>query len=354
MVLSRNEDENADAETHYSRVTQLFVRQTDLLYHLTFADGTRLETTWNHPFWIEGSGWVETKDLKAGDLTVLSSGERLEIQSVKETPQEQEVTVYNFEVQNDHTYFVADKDTTSDEVSFVWVHNQNPSMTYALPAIPTVVAACTATGPAMALCAGGVAAAAATGCALDNSCRSGALHLLSDAYETVTGWFGGDDETPTGTPGFAAPDEPVPPLGGFQGDGTTSEQGGYQAPDEPVPPLGGFQGDDTPPASESIDIPDTTGLDDPQIESTTQGHHPWPKYLGGPKEQDLIDLPTELHQKYHGGLDKILPRQKGKSYYDDLSPEAKEENRQKLREYTRSFDEKYGTHLYDSLSKEGS
>jgi hypothetical protein len=124
MVLSRNEKSDSSGEIHYSRVTEIFTKYTNLLYIITFEDETHLETTWNHPFWIEGKGWVETKDLKSGDLTVLSDGKSLTIRAVEEKPLDKEVIVYNFEVENDHTYFVADKTATADQANFVWVHNQ--------------------------------------------------------------------------------------------------------------------------------------------------------------------------------------------------------------------------------------
>ncbi len=83
-----------------------------------------MESTWNHPFWIEGSGWVETKDLRSGDLIIQSNGKRLTIHSVKGIPQDHEGTVYNFEMENDHTFFIADKENEADDASFVWMHNE--------------------------------------------------------------------------------------------------------------------------------------------------------------------------------------------------------------------------------------
>jgi RHS repeat-associated protein len=40
-------------------------------------------------------------------------------------------------------------------------------------------------------------------------------------------------------------------------------------------------------------------------------HHPWPQYLGGPFKQVLEKVPKSLHDKYHSGLDKLLPRKWG-------------------------------------------
>ncbi len=37
-----------------------------------------------------------------------------------------------------------------------------------------------------------------------------------------------------------------------------------------------------------------------------QGHHPYPKFLGGPSKQDLINLATKTHQRLHKDLIKFL------------------------------------------------
>jgi hypothetical protein len=83
------------------------------------------------------------------------------------------------------------------------------------------------------------------------------------------------------------------------------------------------------------------------------GHHPWPKYLGGPAKQDLANLSEPLHKSYHSGLDRILPRQRGTAYYDNLSPQAKQQLIRDLAAYTKAFDAKYGTRLYDSMVRNG-
>lgn len=81
------------------------------------------------------------------------------------------------------------------------------------------------------------------------------------------------------------------------------------------------------------------------------GHHPWPQYLGGPANQRLVDLPRTLHETYHSGLDKILPRQRGTSYYENLSQRT--QMLRDLGDYTRAFDAKHGTKLYDAMIQNG-
>ncbi len=88
-------------------------------------------------------------------------------------------------------------------------------------------------------------------------------------------------------------------------------------------------------------------------EVVSHGHHAWPKYLGGPKKQDLYDLPPSLHEAYHAGLDKVLPRQRGWEYYSKLSPEAREAAHKDLAAYTKAFDAKHGTKIYESMMKNG-
>ncbi|WP_244244910.1 polymorphic toxin-type HINT domain-containing protein [Leptospira koniambonensis] len=114
-------------EHGYKRVIQTFIRQADTIYKVVFVDGSILETTWNHPFrrlksdskgqnfGIENSEWRQAKDLQSGDITLIASGETLEIESI-EIDNRQE-TVYNFEVEDFHTYFVG-------EVG-IWVHNDD-------------------------------------------------------------------------------------------------------------------------------------------------------------------------------------------------------------------------------------
>ena len=76
-------------------------------------------------------------------------------------------------------------------------------------------------------------------------------------------------------------------------------------------------------------------------------------YLGGPAKQQLVDLGTKMHHAYHSGLDKILPRQWGKAYYDGLSGPARNAMLQKLAAYTKAFDKQNGTNLIQAMFANG-
>ncbi|TGL66538.1 TIGR04388 family protein [Leptospira kmetyi] len=116
QVLSWNEE---TGEQEYNKVTATFVRDTNEIYTLIFADGKQVETTWNHPFrrllpeysfattpTKVNSEWVEAKDLKVGDLTFTKDGKLLQIGFIH--VDEREETVYNFTVENDHDYYVGE------------------------------------------------------------------------------------------------------------------------------------------------------------------------------------------------------------------------------------------------------
>jgi hypothetical protein len=82
-------------------------------------------------------------------------------------------------------------------------------------------------------------------------------------------------------------------------------------------------------------------------------HHAWAKYLGGAEKQDLVPLSKALHDAYHSGLDKILPRKWGTAYYDGLKGAARLRMYELLRDYTKAFDSQYGTKLFKAMRKEG-
>jgi hypothetical protein len=66
-----------------------------------------------------------------------------------------------------------------------------------------------------------------------------------------------------------------------------------------------------------------------------------------------VALPRKLHEAFHSGLDKILPRQWGTKYYEGLSEAAKAQMHRDLADYTRAFDAKYGTRIHEALVKAG-
>jgi hypothetical protein len=76
-----------------------------------------IQTTPDHPFYVAGLGFTNAQDLYAGEKIEDASGGYTTVVSSISQADPSGVTVYNFTVANDHTYFV---DQGGDAV---WVHN---------------------------------------------------------------------------------------------------------------------------------------------------------------------------------------------------------------------------------------
>ncbi len=98
-------------------VVQLFETpdQPILEIEIESAGGTTetIGTTREHPFRVEGLGWVPAGRLRAGDRLRANVDGWLEVRQVRGPPRRE--TVYNFEVAEDHSYFVGELGA--------WVHN---------------------------------------------------------------------------------------------------------------------------------------------------------------------------------------------------------------------------------------
>lgn len=58
------------------------IHHTDeVIVHLTI-DGEELETTPEHPFYVEGEGWVNAEDLEVGDDIRNADGETGKVESI--------------------------------------------------------------------------------------------------------------------------------------------------------------------------------------------------------------------------------------------------------------------------------
>ncbi len=108
MVWSRDA---ATGTTQLKPLTQTFERYATTLA-LTFSNGETVETTREHPFYVESEGFVNAGELGIGTSIVTRAGPSVRLVSVSSGAAQ---TVYNFEVADYHTYFVGQGE--------VWVHN---------------------------------------------------------------------------------------------------------------------------------------------------------------------------------------------------------------------------------------
>lgn len=94
-------------ETRLKRVVQTFVNETDELVYV-YVNGEEIVTTPEHPFYVSNQGWVGAINLRSGDKLVLVNGEYAVVEKVQHEILEHPIMVYNFEVEDFHTYYVGD------------------------------------------------------------------------------------------------------------------------------------------------------------------------------------------------------------------------------------------------------
>ena len=109
MVLAANEE---TGEYAYKEVVRTFVNTTEEITHVTISNGEGvqevIDSTPQHPFYVEGKGWVEASALHAGMTIWFANGTKGTVEDISNEGLEEPVTVYNFEVADFHTYFVGE------------------------------------------------------------------------------------------------------------------------------------------------------------------------------------------------------------------------------------------------------
>jgi RHS repeat-associated protein len=113
-VLAHNE---MTGEWEWCRVIRTFIRHDRRILELRFEDDggniEKIRCTAEHPFGLKHYGWTAAKDLMPGDEIFTSSGGWVRVAGGIWLSRRQ--TVYNFEVEGLHNYFVGQ--------TGVWVHN---------------------------------------------------------------------------------------------------------------------------------------------------------------------------------------------------------------------------------------
>ena len=95
-------------ETELKEVLNVWVKETDEILHVSTSDGETIDTTTNHPFYVEEKGWVAAGDLVVGDTLVTVDGDEVEITDLQLEKLAEPILVYNLEVEDFHTYFVGE------------------------------------------------------------------------------------------------------------------------------------------------------------------------------------------------------------------------------------------------------
>ena len=94
-------------------ITRVMERVAPSTLVLTFSNDEIVETTIEHPFYVQGEGFTPAGLVAIGNSIVTRAGPSLQVTAIEKHSSPHKV--YNFEVRDFHTYFVSQ--------SKLWVHN---------------------------------------------------------------------------------------------------------------------------------------------------------------------------------------------------------------------------------------
>jgi len=106
-VLSRN---MTTGKLEYKKVTQVFAPKVSRLIQLSFAGNTdSIKSTPSHPFYTQranakNSAWISAVQIRVGDSILSAKGDWVKVVSTSAIEKDQ--YVYNFEVAENHNYYV--------------------------------------------------------------------------------------------------------------------------------------------------------------------------------------------------------------------------------------------------------
>jgi len=98
--------DEATGDVALKKVVETYINESYELVHL-FINGEEIVTTANHPFYCPVKGWTAACKLRAGDILVTVNGEYVVVEMVQHELLESPTKVYNFQVEDYHTYYVS-------------------------------------------------------------------------------------------------------------------------------------------------------------------------------------------------------------------------------------------------------
>ena len=103
LVWAWDEETN---KTELKPVVETYINEATELTHL-FVGSEEIVCTPGHKFYAPKKGWTDACRLRAGDILVLVNGEYVVVEKIQHELLESPVAIYNFQVQDDHTYYVS-------------------------------------------------------------------------------------------------------------------------------------------------------------------------------------------------------------------------------------------------------
>ncbi|XDD51899.1 Hint domain-containing protein [Leptospira sp. WS92.C1] len=102
------------------RVVRLFRNENSELLKINFGDGEEVVSTPGHRFFTSNRGFVLASELTTEDIFLDKAGETISIHSIVKETHKEKIPVFNFEVEDYHTYYVGE--------TCILVHNDSVGM----------------------------------------------------------------------------------------------------------------------------------------------------------------------------------------------------------------------------------
>ena len=93
-------------KTSPKTVLKTYIREVTTLVHLT-VNGEKIVTTVDHPFYVKNQGFIKAGELIVGDELLDVNGNVLLVENFDVELTDDSVKVYNFQVEDYHTYHVS-------------------------------------------------------------------------------------------------------------------------------------------------------------------------------------------------------------------------------------------------------
>ncbi len=104
LVASCN---TATMQTEWRPVLETYVNETLTLTHVHLSDGSTIRSTPSHPYFVPDSGcYIAAEELSVGDRLYRIDGQPVTVTAVETQALDQPLRVYNFNVGENHNYFV--------------------------------------------------------------------------------------------------------------------------------------------------------------------------------------------------------------------------------------------------------
>jgi hypothetical protein len=122
------------------RVLQAHRRVSDhlRLLQISSPDGEKQEvrTTDEHPFWVQGRGWVRAGELQVSEVLIRCDGTPATVVATTREAYPRGIPVFNIRVEQSHNYFVRGQGSRAPPVL---VHNKPDLETVQNPQLPSII-----------------------------------------------------------------------------------------------------------------------------------------------------------------------------------------------------------------------